>query len=152
MADGDFYIDEETGRGEVISGPDKADQDLADNYLTEYDVARNWGANLSLTSLGTNLTPREMKAMLFVQVSQANQRMLEKQSRDLYPTVGEMIVNFPRLEVAYDVDSQAVFFLTVANLDDGSIIQKGGSLVFKPVSLNHIIPPPTDIANNIIKG
>ena len=151
MADGDIYLDSETGRAEIIDGPTKADQDLAECYLTEFNVQRRWGADLALEKLG-DLTPATFKTMLFMRVTEANARMMEKQARDPNPTVGEMITGFTSVNIGYDPDTQAGYFVSVAQLEDGSTVQKGGSIDFRPVSLRHIVPPPTDISIRIVKG
>lgn len=152
MADGDIFINPETGRGEIIGGAAKADQDIADCYLTEYDAARDWGSEINMSSLGTVLSPSEFKALLYMRLSQANQRILSKQGRDSNPTSGEMIQEFIRVEVGFDAEAQNAFFVSIAQLEDGSTVAQGGSTTFRPVSLKHIIPPPADITAKIVKG
>ena len=152
MADGDLFIDQETGRGELITGPTKADQDLADLYLSDYDIVRDWGADLNLDRFGTVLSPFDFKTMLFMRLNQANERIVRKQSSDQNLTADETITGFSQVNVAFDQDTQNAYFLTVADLVSGGIAQIGGSLDFKPVSLKQIIPPPVDIQNKIVKG
>jgi hypothetical protein len=151
MADGDLYIDPETGRGEEISGADKADQDLADLYLTDYDSDRNWGSDLSVEKIGIVRSPDDFQTMLFLRLSQANQRILAKQSRDQYLTTGEQITGFSNVNVGFDPDSQNAYFLSVADLASGGQVEAGGEVTFKPVSLKHIVPPPADIVIKIIQ-
>lgn len=149
VADGDWFILEETGTAEEIGGADKVSQDLADLYLTEYDVDRNWGSEFSLEKLGIK-TPTEFKSMLNMRLNQSNQRMVNKQNNDLYLTSSEKISAF-RAVAGYDALSQTGFFVSIANLEEGASVTQKGAVNFKPVSLRHVIPPPADISNKMPK-
>ncbi len=143
-ANGDLFLDVETGRPSVVSNASKTDQDLADLYLSSYDEDRNWGASLHLIDLPI-ASLMQAKAILFLRLQQANDRILAKQALDPTITPNEQIMNFSRANVLVDVQNQALIFFSVAELGDGSEIKKMIGQDFKQTSLKHILPPPVGI-------
>jgi len=140
---GDLFIDHETGRPEVVSGATKVDQELADLYLSVYDPVRNWGSSLSLSQL-RNTALEQARAVMFLRLQQANDRILYKQSDDKYLTDDEKISGFSMSEVLIDVQSQAIVFFTAADVGNTSVEKIIGQ-DFKPTSLKHVLAPPANI-------
>jgi len=140
-ADGDLFLDPETGRPLVISGPSKVDQELADLYLSDLDTDRSWGSSLSLDKLNST-SLEQARAVLFVRLQQANDRILAKQSQD--PTIeeDERISQFSSTDVLVDIQNQALIFFSVADVGD-TTVEKAMGQSFKPTSLKHVIPPPS---------
>ena len=146
-SNGDLYLDPETGRPEIITGPSKVDQELADLYLSNFDSARNWGSSLSLAQLGSNNNSLEYaRTILFLRLQQANDRMLSKQSEDKELTPEEKITGFSMSEVLIDFANQAIVFFSAADVGDSTVAKVIGQ-DFKPTSLMHVVAPP---ANTII--
>jgi len=142
-ANGDLFLNPETGRPESISGPSKVDQELADLYLSYLDTERGWGSSLSLSQLGTGSTSLEQaRAILFLRLQQANDRILAKQSQDPTITTDEQITQFSQTDVIIDTSSQAVIFFSVAEVGS-TTVDKVIALSFKPTSLKHVVPPPS---------
>lgn len=142
-ADGDLYIDRETGRPEFITGPTKVDQELSDLYLTRYDEERDWGSEINLESF-QNVRFDQFKATLFLRVQQANQRLIAKQGRDDTLSLSEKITGFGGLEVYVDKETQTGLFLSIVNVGDSSLSKTIG-LDFKPQSLRQVLPPPATL-------
>lgn len=146
-SNGDLYLDPETGRPEIITGPSKVDQELADLYLSKFDPARNWGSSLSLSQLGSNNNSLEYaRTVLFLRLQQANDRMLAKQSDDKELTSEEKITGFSMSEVLIDFENQAIIFFSAADVGSYTVAKTIGQ-DFKPTSLMHVVAPP---ANTII--
>jgi len=142
-ADGDLYIDRETGRPELITGPTKVDQELSDLYLSAYDIDRDWGSEVQLADF-QNIRFEHFKATLFLRVQQANQRLLSKQSRDDTLSASEKITGFGGVEIYVDRESQSGLFISIVNVGDDSLAKTIG-LDFKPQSLRHVLPPPATL-------
>jgi hypothetical protein len=140
-SNGDLFIDPETGRPDVVTGATKVDQELADLYLSDFDVSRNWGSSLSLSQLAGVTSIEQARAVLFLRLQQANDRILAKQAQDRMLTEEERISMFPEADVLADKPGQAVIFFSVANVGDGTV-QKVVGQSFKPSSLKHVVPPP----------
>jgi len=143
-ADGDIFIDPETGRPDEITGATKTDQELADLYLSEYDLVRNWGSSLSLSQLGGISSLEQARAFLFLRLQQANDRILAKQAQDATLTEEERIQQFSDVDVLIDMDSQALIFFSVADVGDSSVAKIIGQ-DFKATSMKQVLPPPTGI-------
>jgi len=142
--DGDIFIDPETGRPDEITGATKTDQELADLYLSEYDLVRNWGSSLSLSQLGGISSLEQARAFLFLRLQQANDRILAKQAQDATLTEEERIQQFSDVDVLIDMDSQALIFFSVADVGDSSVAKIIGQ-DFKATSMKQVLPPPTGI-------
>lgn len=144
-ANGDLFIHPETGRPEAISGVAKVDQELADLYLSDFDVERNWGSSLSLSQLGSGQTSIEQaRAVLFLRLQQANDRIISKQAQDPNMTSDEFITQFSDVDVIMDVMNQALIFFSIADVGT-EVIEKVIAQSFKPISLKHVLPPPAGI-------
>jgi hypothetical protein len=139
-ADGDLFIDRETGRPEFITGPTKVDQELSDLYLTKYDDERDWGAEIQVESF-QDVSIDQFRSVLFLRVQQANQRLLAKQGRDDYLAASEKITGFSSVEVYVDQENQTGLFISIVNVGDEALAKTIG-LDFKPQSLRHVFPPP----------
>jgi len=139
-ADGDLYIDRETGRPEFVTGPSKVDQELADLYLTRYDAERDWGSEIQLENF-LNIDISKLRAALFLRVQQANKRLLAKQGRDPALSESEKIKSFDGTQVFVDRETQAGLFISVATVGD-STVSKAIGLDLKPTSLRQVLPPP----------
>jgi hypothetical protein len=143
-ADGDLFLDPETGRPETITGASKVDQELADLYLSDLDTTRGWGSSLSLEQLsnggGTSL--EQARAVLFLRLQQANDRIITKQAQDPMLTSDEQIQQFSETDVLIDAANQAIIFFSVADVGSTSVTKTIGQS-FKPTSLKHVIPPPS---------
>lgn len=142
MADGDLFIDGETGRGVQVQGAQKVDQELAELLLQTYDPARDWGSQLQLQQFSSTLDVKQLQSLLYLRVSQATQRYLAKQARDANLGEDEVVSGFPRVEVKAETKEQNLYFLVVAQLGDGAVLTKAGALAFKPTSLKQVLPPP----------
>jgi hypothetical protein len=144
-SDGDLYLDPETGRPDLISGATKVDQELADLYLSNFDQTRSWGSSLSLSQLSVSNTSLEQaRAILFLRLQQANDRILAKQAQDPTLTPEERIQQFSQTDVLVDAASQAVIFFSAADVGD-TTVEKIIGQDFKATSLKHVVPPPTGI-------
>ena len=142
-ADGDLYIDRETGRPEFVTGPSKVDQELADLYLTKYDSERQWGSELQLENF-QNIRFEQFKSTLFLRVQQANQRLLAKQARDPALSQTERVTGFSGTDVFVDKETQTGVFISVVKVGTEALAKMIG-LDFKPTSLRQVVPPPTTI-------
>ena len=47
ILDGDWYLEEDSGKPYMVTGINKCRQDMANNYLSNYDKTREWGSELS---------------------------------------------------------------------------------------------------------
>ena len=145
---GDLYIDPETGRPEEVDGPSKVDQELADLYLSDYDVDRNWGSSFQLEQLGDVAgTLEQSRMVLYLRLQQANERMLQKQENDDTLTLEETITEFSAADVLMDVGEQAVIFFSVAEVGDDNTVEALIGHSFKATELDHVIPPPPGITS-----
>jgi hypothetical protein len=142
-SDGDLFLDPETGRPETVTGASKVDQELADLYLSNYDVTRNWGSSLSLSQLSSS-SLEQARSILFLRLQQANDRILLKQSQDVRLTDDERISQFSDSDVLIDALNQAIIFLSVADVGDTTVVKTVGQS-FKPTSLKHVVAPPMGI-------
>jgi len=143
-ADGDLYLDPETGRPDIISGPTKVDQELADLYLSDFDPDRSWGSALSLRSLDSNASMDQVRGILFLRLQQANDRILAKQSLDSTLTADEQIQQFSMSDVLIDIRNQAVLFFSAADVGD-TTVEKVIGQDFKATSLQHVVAPPSNL-------
>lgn len=142
-SDGDLWIDRETGRPELITGPTKVDQELSDLYLSTFDEDRDWGSEIQISDF-QNTRFEHFKAALFLRVQQANQRLLAKQSRDDYLSPTEKISGFGGVEIYIDRETQSGLFISIVHVGDDSLAKTIG-LDFKPQSLRHVLPPPATL-------
>jgi hypothetical protein len=142
-SDGDLFLDPETGRPETVTGASKVDQELADLYLSNYDVTRNWGSSLSLSQLNSS-SLEQARSILFLRLQQANDRIILKQSQDVRLTDDERISQFSDSDVLIDTLNQAIIFLSVADVGDTTVVKTVGQS-FKPTSLKHVVAPPMGI-------
>lgn len=142
-SDGDLFLDPETGRSEILSGPSKVSQEMFSLYATQYDPDRHWGTDLEILSLHFS-SAAEFRAVLFSKVSQANQRLLQKQREDRTLDVEtEMIKKFSQVEVVIDPAQNAGIFLAVADVGDPTTkVGQTLALTFKPINTRHVVPPP----------
>jgi len=143
-ADGDLFLNPETGRPEEITGANKVDQELADLYLSTFDSVRNWGSSLTLAELGNSTALEQARSILFLRLQQANDRMLDKQSQDTTLTDDERITQFSESDVIIDNLNQAIIFLSVADVGSTTVVKTVGQS-FKPTSLKHVVAPPMGI-------
>ena len=148
-ANGDLFLDPETGRSTLIGGPSKVDQELASLYLTRYDPVRRWGSEIEIETFGPVSGMHQMKAVLYLRVQQANQRLMAKQARD--PTLDqdfERIQKFSSVQVRTLGDNQSAIFLVVADVGNEQVAKTIG-LNYEPTELGQVSPPPFDL---IAKG
>ena len=143
-SDGDLFINQETGRPAVVSGPSKVDQELADLYLSDYDATRSWGSSLSLSQLSNSTSLTQARAVLFLRLQQANDRILTKQAQDGTLTSDETISQFSTVDVLIDTQSQAVIFFSVADVGTTTVEKILGQSL-KATSLRQVVPPPAGI-------
>lgn len=143
-ADGDLFINPETGRPDTITGPTKVDQELADLYLSAYDSDRQWGSSLSLSELGSVSTMNQARSILFLRLQQANDLILAKQATDPTMSDEEQIQQFSQTDVLLDTANQAIIFISVADVGTQTVA-KIIAQDYKPTSLKHVIPPPTGL-------
>jgi hypothetical protein len=143
-ADGDLFVDPETGRGEVVSGPTKVDQEMFSLYTTDFDPARNWGSKLNLKYYTTASSLEDVRADIYSELVTANNRLLSKQENDPYldPNT-EAIKVFDRADVLVDTTSQLIVFITSAQVGDPSTtVGQQLFLSYKPISTRQVLPPP----------
>jgi hypothetical protein len=144
-ANGDLFINQETGRPDTIDGPTKVDQEIADLYLSDYDSVRQWGSSFDLQQLSEVSTSLEQSRMvLFLRLQQANERIIQKQTNDPTLTPEEKITSFSQADVIMDLEQQAVIFYSVAEVGDTSVETLMGH-DFKPTELNHVSQPPVGL-------
>jgi hypothetical protein len=141
--DGDLFIDGETGRGEIISGPDKVSQELFSLYTTPYDAERDWGSNLDLSNFTNVSSLGGFKSRIFIKIVEANEKMLAKQSADPYlDKETEEIKQFSQITVDVYPDTQTGVFKVKAEVGVDSEVNKAVFMNFKPLSINHVPPIP----------
>lgn len=148
-ADGDIFIDPETGRGEEVSGPTKVDQELFSLYATAYDRARNWGSNLSVQYFSSYAaSPPSLRAAIFQELVNANKRILAKQAADPYlDAERERITDFPLVDVMVDPASGSALFMATASVGDAkTLVGQQLFLSYKPESTRQVYPPPPSAA------
>lgn len=142
-SNGDLFLNAETGQGEIVTGPNKVSQELADLYLTDYDSERNWGSEFKMDQFVLSSMP-QAQSILYLKLSQANARILIKQSEDTTLDDTERITAFSQADVYMDTENQALLFYSVADLGDLTVDQMVG-ISFKPTSLKHVVAPPPEI-------
>lgn len=145
-ADGDIFIDRETGRPDEITGATKADQELSDLYLSDYDATRAWGSALSISQFGGVTSLEQARSLLFLRLNQANDRIIAKQAQDTTLTAEERIQQFSATDVLIDTESQALIFFSVADVGDSSVAKVIGQ-DFKATSMRQVLPPPVSITS-----
>lgn len=151
-ADGDLFIDNETGRGEAVSGPTKVSQELFSLYTTEYDEQRNWGIELNLPDIKFS-SAQYFRSLLYSRVNQANERLLLKQESDSFMDETEKITEFSNLEIVVDLENSAgIFFSTAEVGDPATEVGQALSISFKPVSTKHVVPPVFPEGLDFFKG
>ena len=144
-ADGDLFIDAETGRGQLIGGPSKVDQELASLYLSDYDADRQWGSLLDIRTFAGQPGGQAFKAVLYLRVQQANSLMVAKQARDATLDLdNEKIQQFSAVQVSVTDGGQSGTFIVVANVGT-SVVAKTIGVGYEPVSLGQVTPPPFDL-------
>jgi hypothetical protein len=140
-ADGDLFIDRETGRSALVSGPSKVDQEMASLYLTEFDADRQWGSNLDIKTFGPVGNKANFKSILYLRVQQANARLIAKQGRDLtLDPDNEKIQQFSNVQVKITEDGGGMF-LVVADVGTSAVAQTIG-VGYQPTSIDHVLSPP----------
>lgn len=147
-ADGDLFINPDSGRTEIVSGPTKVDQELFSLYTTDYDPARNWGSYLNIKYyVGVN-SLAEFRAKLYSDLTTANNLILQKQSNDTaLDDEREKIQKFSNVAVFVDPASQAAVFISEAQVGDpATTVGKTLFLDFKPLSIRHVVPPPISLS------
>ena len=115
------------------------DQELADLYLTTYDVNRNWGSEFNLKNF-VSRTVNQARAFLFLKLTQANARILSKQQADAYLDPIDTITQFSRVAVEIEPTTQAPIFYSVADCLDASVTK----LIvkdYKPTTTKQVISP-----------
>lgn len=142
-SNGDLFLNAETGQGEIVIGPNKVSQELADLYLTDYDADRNWGSEFKMDQF-TMSSMRQAQSILYLKLNQANARILNKQSEDPIMDDTERITTFSQTDVIMDAENQALLFYSVADLGLVTVDQLIG-ISLKPTSLKHVIAPPPGI-------
>jgi len=146
-SDGDLFIDPETGRPDEITGATKTDQDLTDLYLSNYDTTRAWGSSLSLSQMGGVISLEQARALLFLRLHQANERIMAKQAQDTTLTAEEKIQQFSTTDVMIDAINQAVIFFSVADVGDETVAKVIGQ-DFKATSTKHVLPSPVGLTSS----
>ena len=143
-ADGDLYIDPDTGRGEEVTGPSKVDQEMFSNYTTDYNPKRNWGSKLNLKYFTKISSFSALRAQIYSELVSANNRHLSKQENDPYlDKQTELIKNFPQQDVYVDPKSQSVLFISSARVGNpNTLVGQQLFLSYKPISTRQIAPPP----------
>jgi hypothetical protein len=143
-ADGDLFIDPETGRGEVVSGPTKVDQEMFSLYTTDYDPTRNWGSKLNLKYFTETSSFSILRGSIYSELVSANNRLISKQNNDVYlDEATEKIIEFDRADVFVDPASQGAVFITSASIgDSATTVGQQLFISFKPISIRQVIPPP----------
>ena len=145
-ANGDLFLDLETGRPATVEGPSKVDQEIADLYLSTYDPVRQWGSSFELSQLSeSSVSLDQSRMILFLRLQQANDRMIQKQNNDPRLTPEEKITSFSQADVIMDLEQQAVIFYSVAEVGDTSVETLLGHN-FKPTELNHVQQPPSGLS------
>ena len=142
-SNGDLFLNAETGQGEIVNGPSKVSQELADLYLSDFDVERNWGSEFKMDQFALS-SMRQAQSILYLKLNQANARILTKQSEDQIMDDTERITTFSQTDVVMDSENQALLFYSVADLGNVTVDQLIGISV-KPTSLKHVIAPPPGI-------
>lgn len=149
-ADGDIYINPNTGQGEIASGPTKVSQELFSLYTTPYDPIRGWGSDLSMDKFKNINSMAQFRALLYFRLQQANNRFITKQANDIYlDNDKERIVKFSSATVTVDPGTQGAIFQSVADVGDPTT-QVGQTLymTYKPVSLRQVVPVPVTVLGN----
>jgi len=141
---GDLFLDPETGRPEIVGGPTKVDQELADLYLTVFDEVRDWGSSLNLAQLGSSSSLEGARTVMFLRLQQANARMMTKQSNDKTLDSSEVITGFSMADVLIDYGNQAIVFYSAADVGNADTVTKIIGQDFKPTSLMHVLAPPAN--------
>lgn len=149
--DGDLYVDPETGRGELIEGPTKVSQELFSLYSTTYDVDRDWGSNLDISSFSNSTNLSQLKTQVYIRVVEANERILNKQERDPQLDLEkEQITSFSNITVTIDTETQGIIFKVIANVGNPNTeVGKTLYLAYKPLSIKHVPPIPDRIRRGI---
>lgn len=147
-ADGDLYINPDSGRTEIVSGPTKVDQELFCLYTTDYDPVRNWGSYLNIKYYNNVTSLAEFRADLYSNLTAANNLMLQKQSNDAaLDEEREKIQKFNNVAVFVDPATQAAAFISEAQVGDPTTtVGKTLFLDFKPLSIRHVVPPPISLS------
>ena len=139
VVDGDLFISPVSGRAEILDGPDKASQDIAEvlmtplaqptaeapdpppspdlmiDLLNALDLpARDYGSELAFIDVPPQLSSALSKALIEKKVDEAIQRLRRLQQDDPLSTPDERIAGISKLVVVRVDTHSFAFFLEVA--------------------------------------
>lgn len=133
MANGDIYISS-YGFTELISGIEKAEQDLGESLLTVYNPSEDYGSELADLDKNTILVPKlAIQGIVSQKVREAVLRLIRKQTSDKLLTKAEEISEIESITVRSISVSQALFVI---------LVRVAESRIFKKFSvpLKHVLP------------
>ncbi len=131
MFDGDVFLNS-AGRGEELTGADKAAQDLAEILMTPFDSDRDYGSELADLDIPQPVSALVGKSLITRKVDEAVQRLIRFQQADPYATAQERIEKLHKIVVEQFETSSFLFWVNVL-LEDQTIL---GDRVLA-VSLRH---------------
>lgn len=117
MADGDILINS-AGRAEVLTGANKASQDIAEILLTPLDGLRDYGSELQDLNVPEPVRIFAGKALITKKVDEAVQRLIRFQQKDTESTAAERIDRINRIVVEQISSTDFVFWVSVMLEDD----------------------------------
>lgn len=120
MEDGDIYLNS-AGRGETISGADKASQDIAEVLLTPLDALRDFGSELADLNVPEPVRVFAGRALISKKVDEAVQRLKRLQQTDTQSTADERIDKINRIIVEQINSTDFVFWVSLL-LEDETVL------------------------------
>lgn len=137
MADGDIYFDV-NGRLSKVEGFDKLSQDLAEVLLTDLDLGRDYGSELTSVTAGPVINVSETQVTSYV--SDAVERLRTFQRSNPTTTIFEEIMSITQIQVFKNDQTEVTFGLEVTT-SAGPSITSTAAFSPRPVALNHLLPP-----------
>lgn len=107
MANGDFFVNESTGKLGYIDGPGKLAQDLIEEFLTEYD---------SQTNSGTRIRQMSNISLVRQEIAETVDRLRERQKKNKAISPREQIDEITQLVVKTYDGTDVVFMVEVSTV------------------------------------
>jgi len=133
IENGDWYMEEDSGKPYMISGINKCRQDMAENYLTEYDKDREIGSELSNLESIPVITAGTVVSLVRKKVSEATDRLINYQKSDPYSTADERIKYIEEIQIVTMPEGSTLFFVKAA-VEEGT--DTADTVI--PISLRHL--------------
>mgnify|MGYP001590259866 CR=1 FL=1 len=119
-SDGDLNLGD-AGRGTLISGNDKAAQEVGQSLTTDYDASRGFGQELMELDVPAYAGPLIGRALVSTRVTECLDRLKDLQQKDSTSTPDERLAGIAQLDVI-EVDATSYAFFVAVETEAKSIV------------------------------